>query len=181
MNTPPRPLTPRHDLWYNPAMKSFAFLLPLIAPLAVVSEVVVGPIPSPDCQDTEVSTNFAFSVGEGQGRSLVFTVELQASPSNNVEVAIGVDADEDGDLSIDEAELCVGYDCGTWFARSALDDSATTAGVADSGVFRRTYRVRGRYVNPSWNLVKVKRRGDDVAAESVSVANVDYGFMVRLL
>ena len=143
--------------------------------------VAVGPLPAPEFADTEVSTNFVFSVGEGQNRSLVFAIELQATPSNNVEVAIGVDADEDGSLSLDESELCVGYDCGTWFVRSALNDAVTTTDVEDSGVFRRTYRVRSRRVNPQWNLVKVTRRGCDAAAESVLVESAEQGFRVRLL
>ena len=162
-------------------MKRFAFLLPLIVSFAVGAGISVGPLPAPDYADTEVSTNFVFSVGEGQSRSLVFTVELQATPSNNVEVAIGVDADEDGSLSVEESELCVGYDCGTWFVRSSSDDAATTTDVADSGVFRRTYMVRARRVNPQWNLVKVTRRGVDASAESVSVEMVEHGFRVRLL
>ena len=162
-------------------MKSLVSLLPLLVPLAVSAGISVGPLPAPDYADTEVSTNFALSVGEGQSRGIVFTVELQATPSNNVEVAIGVDANEDGRLSVDESELCVGYDCGTWFVRSASDDAITTTDAADSGVFRRTYRVRAKRVNPLWNLVKVTRRGVDVSAESVSVESVEHGFRVRLL
>ena len=162
-------------------MKSFVLLLPLLVPLAVSAGISAGPLPATDYADTEVSTNFVFSVGEGQNRGIVFTVELQATPSNNVEVAIGVDADEDGRLSLDESELCVGYDCGTWVVRSASDDAITTTDAAESGVFRRTYRVRARRVNPLWNLVKVTRRGIGAAAESVSVEHVELGFKVRLL
>ena len=43
-------------------MKSLAFLLPLIVPAAAAARVAVGPLPAPDYADTEVSTNFAFSV-----------------------------------------------------------------------------------------------------------------------
>ena len=43
-------------------MKSLAFLLPLIVPAAAAAGVAVGPRPAPDYADTEVSTNFAFSV-----------------------------------------------------------------------------------------------------------------------
>ena len=155
--------------------------MPLFAWTSAAAGIAVGPLPTPEFADTEVSTNFAFSVGEGQNRSLVFTVELQATPSNNVEVVIGIDADEDGNLSLDESELCVGYDCGTWFVRSASDDAITTSDAADAGVFRRTYRVRARRVNPQWNLVKVTRRGSDAATESVLVESVEQGFRVRLL
>ena len=162
-------------------MERLVILLPLLVPAAAVAGVAVGPLPVPVYADTEVSTNFAFSAGEGQSRGIVFTVELQATPSNNVEVAIGVDADEDGSLSVDESGLCVGYDCGTWFVRSSAQDAVTAEDVDDSGVFRRTYRVRARRVNPLWNLVKMTRRGYGASAESVSVESVEHGFRVRLL
>lgn len=106
-------------------MRSLALIPPLFVSLAAAG-VAIGPLPAPDYADTEVSTNFAFSVGEGLNRGIVFTVEIHATPSNNVEIAIGVDADEDGRLSVDESELCVGCDCGTWFVRSAQDDTVTT-------------------------------------------------------
>ena len=163
-------------------MKFLTLVLSLFAPFAAaVAGVAVGPLPVPVYADTEVSTNFAFSAGEGQSRGIVFTVELQATPSNNVEVAIGCDADEDGSLSVDESGLCVGYDCGTWFVRTSAQDAVTTEDVVESGVFRRTYRVRARRVNPLWNLVKVTRRGYGASAESVSVESVEQGFKVRLL
>ena len=163
-------------------MKFLTLVLSLFAPFAAaVAGVAVGSLPVPVYADTEVSTNFAFSVGEVQSRGIVFTVELQATPSNNVEVAIGCDADEDGSLSVDESGLCVGYDCGTWFVRSSAQDAVTAEDVDDSGVFRRTYRVRARRVNPLWNLVKVTRRGYGASAESVSVEMVEHGFRVRLL
>ena len=82
-------------------------------------------LPPSEFADTEVSTNFTFAVGEGGNRRLVFSLELAALPANNVEVAIGCDADEDGLLSLDEAALTVGYDCGEWFVRSATNDSVT--------------------------------------------------------
>ena len=163
-------------------MKFLTLVLSLFAPFAAaVAGVAVGSLPVPEYADTEVSTNFAFSAGEGQSRGIVFTVELQATPSNNVEVAIGCDADEDGRLSVDESGLCVGYDCGTWFVRSSAQDAVTTEDVVESGVFRRSYRVRARRVNPLWNLVKVTRRGYGASAESVSVESVEHGFRVRLL
>ena len=140
------------------------------------SGVEVPALPPSEFADTEVSTNFTFAVGEGSNRRLVFSLELAASPTNNVEVAIGCDADEDGLLSLDETALTVGYDCGEWFVRSAANDSVTYCDVADSGVFRRTYEVRSRYIDPSWNLVKVTRRGLGVADEHVIVELVKSGF-----
>ena len=138
--------------------------------------VEVPALPSPEFSDTEVSTNFTFVVGEGSNRRLVFSLELEATPTNNVEIAVGSDADENGLLSLDEAELTVGYDCGEWFVRSAANDSVTYSDVVDSGTFRRTYEIRSRRIDPSWNLVKVTRRGLGVSSENVSFSLVESGF-----
>ena len=156
-------------------MKSMVFCVVLLSAWAAFA-VEVAALPDAAFPDTEVSTNFTIAVGAVANRKLVFALELQASPSNNVEVAIGCDADEDGSISLDEAALTVGYDCGEWFVRSAANDSVTYSDVADSGVFRRTYEVRSRHVDPSWNLVKVTRRGFGVANENVTVETVETGF-----
>jgi len=138
--------------------------------------IEVPALPQSEFADTEVSTNFVFAVGEGSNRRLVFSLELQASPSNNVEVAIGCDADNDGQISLNETALTVGYDCGEWFVRTTADDSVTYSDVADTGTFRRTYEVRSRHIDPSWNLVKVTRRGLGVSSENVSFTLVESGF-----
>ena len=133
-------------------------------------------LPPPEFADTEVSTNFVFAVGEGSNRRLVFSLEREATPTNNVEIAVGCDADENGLLSLNEAALTVGYDCGEWMVRSTAMDSVTYSDIADSGIFRRTYEVRSRHIDPSWNLVKVTRRGLGVSSENVSFSLVESGF-----
>ena len=138
--------------------------------------VEVAGLPGAEFADTEVSTNVALSVGAARNRRLVFSVELQASPSNNVEVAVGCDADADGRLSLAESALVVGYDCGEWFVRSAAKDAVTSAAVSDAGTFRRVYEVRSRHVDPSWNLVKVTRRGFGAANETVTIEPIKSGF-----
>ena len=137
-------------------------------------------LPPSEFADTEVSTNVALSVCAARNRRLVFSVELQASPSNNVEVAIGCDADADGRLSLAESALVVGYDCGEWFVRSAAKNDAEVVPVSDAGYFRRVYELRSRRVDPSWNLVKVTRRGFGVTNESIAVEPVESGFTLRL-
>ena len=131
--------------------------------------VEIAALPEAEFADTEVSTKVAFAVGAHANRKLVFTLELQASPSNNVEVAIGCDANCDGHLSLDESGLTVGYDSGEWFVCSAEKDAVTSEAVSDTGTFRRVYEIRSRHVDPSWNLVKVTRRGVGAADESVAV------------
>ena len=156
-------------------MKMWILMLAVFAAICA-SGIGVPALPPSEFVDTEVSTNFTFAVGEGSNRRLVFSLELAASPTNNVEVAIGCDADEDGSLSLDETALTVGYDCGEWFVRSAANDSVTYFDVADSGAFRRIYEVRSRHIDPSWNLVKVTRRGFGVADENVVVELIKSGF-----
>ena len=138
--------------------------------------IEVPALPQSEFADTEVSTNFTFAVGEGSNRRLVFSLELEATPTNNVEIAVGCDADENGLLSLNEAALTVGYDCGEWMVRSTAMDSVTYSDIADSGIFRRTYEVRSRHIDPSWNLVKVTRRGLGVSSENVSFSLVESGF-----
>ena len=142
--------------------------------------VEVSALPEAEFADTEVSTNFSFAVGAVANRKLVFALELQASPSNNVEVAIGCDANCDGHLSLDESGLTVGYDCGEWFVHSAERDTVTSEAVSDVGTFRHEYVIRSRHVDPSWNLVKVTRRGFGAADESVAVEPAEFGFALRL-
>ena len=109
-----------------------------------------------------------------------FLMELEATPTNNVEVAIGHDADGDGHLSLDETVLAVGYDCGDWFVRSAANDSVTYSDATVSGLFRRTYEVQSRHVDPAWNLARVTRRGFGVLNETVSVEMRQTGFGITL-
>ena len=156
-------------------MKTVVTCVALLSACAALC-VEVAALPDVVFADTEVSTNFTFAVGEGNNRRLVFSLELQASPSNNVEVAIGCDANCDGHLSLDESGLAVGYDCGEWFVRSAEKDAVTSEAVSDTGTFRRVYEIRSRHVDPSWNLVKVTRRGFGVANENVTINPVETGF-----
>ena len=64
--------------------------------------------------------------------------------------------------------------------RSAAKDSAEVVAVSDSGTFRRVYELRSRRVDPSWNLVKVTRRGFGVTNESIAVEPAESGFTLRL-
>ena len=160
------------------ARASICLLAVFVSACSFAVEVLAAP--EAEFADTEVSTNVAFAVGAHANRKLVFTLELQASPSNNVEVGIGCDANCDGHLSLDESGLTVGYDSGEWFVHSAKKDAVTSEAVSDTGTFRRVYEIRSRHVDPSWNLVKVTRRGVGVANENVTVEPAEFGFALRL-
>ena len=121
--------------------------------------VTVEPLPQSEFADTEVSTNIAFAVERPAMTRIEFTVSLDATPTNNVEVAIGTDANGDGSLAVEESAYVFGYDCGTWFARSAgLEGLGSLEGLG-GGRVEKTFVLKKRQLDTAWNLVKVTRRG----------------------
>ena len=132
-------------------------MIPLL-PMAAFA-VTVEPLPQSEFADTEVSTNIAFAVERPAMTRIEFTVSLDATPTNNVEVAIGTDANGDGNLAVEESAYVFGYDCGTWFARSAgLEGLGSLEGLG-GGRVEKTFVLKKRQLDTAWNLVKVTRRG----------------------
>ena len=161
-------------------MKAFVAACVTLLSVDATFAVEVAALPQPDFPDMEASTNFPFAVTAVPSNRLVFSLEFQSAVSNSLEVAIGRDADEDGELSLDETALAVGYDCGRWFVRSAAADSVTYSDATVSGLFRRTYEVQSRHVDPAWDLARVTRRGFGVLNETVSVEMRQTGFGITL-
>ena len=121
--------------------------------------VTIPGLPQSAFADTEVSTNIVFVVERPAMTRIEFTVALDATPTNNVEVAIGTDANSDGNLAVEEAAYVFGYDCGTWFARSAgLEGLGSLEGLG-GGRVEKTFVLKKRQLDTAWNLVKVTRRG----------------------
>ena len=143
-------------------------LLAMIQFLPVAAfAVTVEPLPPSEFADTEVSTNIAFAVERPAMTRIKFTVALDATPTNNVEVAIGTDANGDGNLAVEEAAHVFGYDCGTWFARSAgLEGLGSLEGLG-GGRVEKTFVLKRRQLDTAWNLVKVTRRGCGSTCELV--------------
>ena len=140
-------------------------MIPLL-PMAAFA-VTVEPLPQSEFADTEVSTNIAFAVERPAMTRIEFTVSLDATPTNNVEVAIGTDANGDGSLAVEESAYVFGYDCGTWFARSAgLEGLGSLEGLG-GGRVEKTFVLKKRQLDTAWNLVKVTRRGWDSTCELV--------------
>ena len=88
-----------------------------------------GRLPPSDYADTEVSTNVPFAVNANLTDMMSIALDFDATPSNSVEIAIGHDADGDGNLSPEESAVVFGYDCGTWFQRSAKRNAAPSRGT----------------------------------------------------
>ena len=148
--------------------------------------VTVSALPQSEYADTEVSTNIAFAVERPAMTRIEFTVALDATPTNNVEVAIGTDANSDGNLAVEEAAYVFGYDCGTWFARSAgleglgsLECLGSLEGLG-GGRVEKTFVLKRRQLDTAWNLVKVTRRGCVSACELVEANGRKPGFKLEV-
>ena len=137
-------------------MKLLAMIL--LLPMAAFA-VTVEQLPQSEFADTEVSTNIAFVVERPAMTRIEFAVALDATPTNNVEVAIGTDANGDGNLSVEESVHVFGYDCGTWFARSAGLEGLGSLEGSGGGRVEKTFVLKKRQLDTAWNLVKVTRRG----------------------
>ena len=155
-------------------------LLPfLFAPMSLFA-VTTSNLPSAEFADTEVSTNIAFAVERPAMTRIEFTVALDATLTNNVEVAIGTDENGDGNLSVEESAYAFGYDCGTWFARSAgLEGLGSLEGLG-GGRVEKTFVLKRRQLDTAWNLVKVTRRGCGAVCELVEANGRKPGFKLEV-
>ena len=145
-------------------------------PMAAVA-VTVTPLPPSEFADTEVSTNIAFVVERPAMTRIEFMVALDATPTNNVEVAIGTDENGDGNLAVEEAAYVFGWDCGTWFARSA---GLEGLGGLGGGRVEKTFVLKKRQLDTAWNLVKVTRRGCGTSCELVETKGRKPGFKLEV-
>ena len=140
---------------------------------AFATRVDVPSLPPSAYADTEAATNIALNVNAARLEKLMLSVTFDTCETNEVLVAIGADTDENGDLSFDETALLYGCDCGAWY-RADLRTGAT--GPADSNGL-----VIGKnQFDPSWNIVKVIRRGLGEIDESVFVDEERVRFDIRI-
>ena len=152
------------------ALSLFAFLS--VSALAG-ARVVAPSLPEAVTADTEVATNFPLNVNAARLQTLTFSVEFDSCATNEVLVALGADADDDGDLSINEADVVFGCDCGAWY-RADL----RTGDVEDCST--NTLVIGKREFDPAWNLAKVVRRGFGEIDGSVSVDEERVRFNIRI-
>ena len=156
-------------------MKHFLTVLCLGLAMAVhaSARVVVPSLPEAVTPDAEVSTNIALNVNAARLRTLTLSVEFESCVTNEVLVALGADADADGDLSIDEADIVFGCDCGAWYRadlRTGMAMQQTTNVLV----------IGKREFDPSWNRFKVIRRGLGEICESVSADEERVRFDIRI-
>ena len=137
------------------------------------ARVVVPSLPEAVRPDAEVSTNIALNVNAARLQTLTLSVEFESCVTNEVLVAIGADADVDGDLSVDEADIVFGCDCGAWYRadlRTGEIETVTTNALV----------IGKRGFDPAWNLVKIVRRGFGEIGESVGKDEERVRFDIRI-
>ena len=137
------------------------------------ARVVVPSLPEAATPDAEVTTNIALNVDAARLQTLTLSVAFESCETNEVLVAIGADGDNDGDLSVDEAAIVFGCDCGAWYRadiRTGAVETATT----------NAFVIGKREFNPAWNLVKVVRRGFGEIGETVEVDEEHVRFDIRI-
>ena len=137
------------------------------------ARVLVPSLPEAVRPDAEVSTNIALNVNAARLRTLTLSVEFDSCVTNEVLVALGADADLDGDLSVDEADIVFGCDCGAWYRadlRTGEIETATTNALV----------IGKRQFDPAWNRLKVVRRGVGEIGESVEKDEERVRFDIRI-
>ena len=156
-------------------MKHLLIVLCLGLALAVhaSARVVVLSLPEAVRPDAEVSTNIALNVNAARLQTLTLSVEFESCVTNEVLIALGADADSDGDLTIDEADIVFGCDCGAWYRadlRTGEIETATTNALV----------IGKRQFDLSWNRLKVVRRGFGEIGESVGNDEERVRFDIRI-
>ena len=137
------------------------------------ARVVVPSLPEAVTPDAEVCTNLALNVDAARLQTLTLSVAFDSCETHEVLVAIGADADLDGDLSVDEADIVFGCDCGAWYRadlRTGEIETATTNALV----------IGKRQFDPAWNRLKVVRRGFGEIGESVEKDEERVRFDIRI-
>jgi len=137
------------------------------------ARVVVPSLPEVVTPDAEVCTNLALNVDAARLQTLTLSVAFDSCETNEVLVAIGADADGDGDLSVDEAAIVFGCDCGAWYRADLRAGEVETAATNALVIGKREF-------DPAWNLVKVVRRGFGEISETVGVDEERVRFDIRI-
>ena len=137
------------------------------------TRVEVSALPQSEYADTEVAPNVALNVSAARLERLTLSVAFETSETNEVLVALGADTDGNGDLSIDEADIIFGSDCGAWY-RADLRTGETTQQTTNILVIGK------REFDPAWNVFKVIRRGLGEIGESVTLDEERVRFDIRV-
>jgi len=136
-------------------------MLPLLSflPFALfAAKTAVPHLPEGEMPNTEIATNLVLRIDAAKTERLVFTIEAENSPSNSLSVAVGSDANGDGDLSLEEADVVFGFDCGEWFEAQTASGAVSSEAVQGWRI-SRDVTFLDKTIFGGWNLAKVVKRG----------------------
>lgn len=174
-----------------------------------VSGMTAPALPPSAFADTEVSTNIVLEQAAVNVSGLNLQLLFCGTSSNNVEVALGMDADNDGELSFDETDVRLGWDCGRYFIERVSTGERheeTNVGTNDLDrvldwqcVVRRnslkslaiSTEAGAAFANVTanppawlycrnWNLIKLTARGTDVQNEQFTYESTQRGAVFML-
>ena len=139
----------------NQKMLAILAFLPFALFAARIAEL--PSLPEGALPNSEVVTNVVLTVDLARLDRLSFSLALDASASNSVSVAVGAAAGEH--LTIEEQDFEWGYDCGSWFRADTVTGQVDEWPEAETGRVSRTLTIGHRDFNPTWNRVRVVKRG----------------------
>ena len=150
-----------------------SLLLLVCAPFVglAVETFVLGPSLEPDA---EAVTNVPVVVNMERLRTWTASISFESCETNEVLIALGCDANADGDLAIDETDLLLGCDCGSWYRADLWTGETFAASTNALTIVHESF-------SPLWNRVKFIRRGagESVAMFSTDVENTRFDIMIR--
>lgn len=181
---------------------ALAILLPLGVP---AKEFNVSPLPVSPYADTEVTTNIVFNATRIDVKRFELNFSLISTPSNCIQVAFGRDMNQDGVLTFAETDTIYGWRNGYYVIEDVRQGcrysekvqasqsgksnfnikmrmkkdytpKEFTASVGSLQVFSNFSRVVPNWLYlPTWNMMRVTRRGVDVPSEWIS-CGIDYRY-----
>ena len=170
-------------------MKRLTIALALALALPCAANAALPQPPASAHEDEESATNSVAFASAVEGNRFRLSLALDAATNNSVVVEFGVDSNCDGALGRDEVAFSVGWDCGEWVFRDrrsgavaasertlgrrklewtvvlAADGSAKSLLATDDGATVFCGDVPETFFDPTWNMVRIARRGSVAADE----------------
>lgn len=181
---------------------ALAILLPLGVP---AKEFNVSPLPVSPYADTEVTTNIVFNATRIDVKRFELNFSLISTPSNCIQVAFGRDMNQDGVLTFAETDTIYGWRNGYYVIEDVRQGCRYAEKVQTSQPGESNFNIKMRmkkdytpkefaasvgslqiFLNfsrdvpswlylPTWNMMRVTRRGVDVPSEWIS-CGIDYRY-----
>ena len=160
-----------------------------ILPLAAVAARLqhLPSLPPGELPNSEIVTNIVLDVDAARLENLLLTLELLSSESNSLSIAVGAAAGDS--LTQEEADLEWGCDCAAWFVREIVSGNVATNEASLTGFtrftglkivegfanpvnpanpVRKTLVINKRQFDPTWNRLRIVKRGlGDIAANAI--------------